>query len=406
VESGILWKRENFDLQAQTQTQFWLRVNLLNKTSGILFSIINVYIPNNYNEKIECWQSLIDLAKETPPQNLIIAGDFNTTRAAMEKRGGSVVRDQFRERLEDLILTWTSMTSPQAKGSLHGTIEEQGPVTSQARLDRFLINSDLLALPDKPCSMNLPWAGSDHRPIRLTFETQQNWGPIPFKLNPLWLDRLELLQSIAQAWNQWITGSPNYIWEHKLKLVKDLLKSWAKNNLHNKAQVKKSQLEALQDEMESAEIQQNLLTQEQSLHKDYLRALEEEETTWWLKSRSLWLKAGDQNTTFFHNQAKVRNWSNQISELKTQEGETLQDFDKIKQHASSHFHSLYTTSGKDEDHLSDLFLQHIPSKVTKADNYLLDRPIEEVEILRALNQFQDDKAPGPDGFTLHFYKKC
>jgi hypothetical protein len=23
-----------------------------------------------------------------------------------------------------------------------------------------------------------------------------------------------------------------------------------------------------------------------------------------------------------------------------------------------------------------------------------------------LNQFQDDKAPGPDGFTLHFYKKC
>jgi hypothetical protein len=63
----IFWKMENFELQAQMQTQFWLRVNLLNKASGMLFSIINVYIPNNYNEKIECWQSLIDLAKENPP---------------------------------------------------------------------------------------------------------------------------------------------------------------------------------------------------------------------------------------------------------------------------------------------------------------------------------------------------
>jgi hypothetical protein len=62
-------------------------VNLLNKFLGILFSIINVYIPNNY-KKIECWQSLLDLAKENPPQNLIIARDFNTTRASKEKRGG------------------------------------------------------------------------------------------------------------------------------------------------------------------------------------------------------------------------------------------------------------------------------------------------------------------------------
>jgi endonuclease/exonuclease/phosphatase family metal-dependent hydrolase len=99
----IIWKMEDFDLQAQMQTQFWLMVNLLNKVTGMLFSIINVYIPNNYNEKIECWQSLIDLAKENPPQNLIIVGDFNTTRASKEKRGGLMVRDQFREILEDLI---------------------------------------------------------------------------------------------------------------------------------------------------------------------------------------------------------------------------------------------------------------------------------------------------------------
>ena len=135
-----------------------------------------------------------------------------------------------------------------------------------------------------------------------------------------------------------------------------MLKRWAKENLHNKAQAKKAQLEALQDEMESSEIPQSLLAQEKSLHKDYLRALVEEETAWRLKSRSLRLKAGDQNTTFFHNQTKVRNWTNQISELKTSEGETIQDHNQIKQLASFHFHSLYTTSGQYDTHLSDQFL--------------------------------------------------
>jgi hypothetical protein len=136
-------------------------------------------------------------------------------------------------------------------------------------------------------------------------------------------------------------------------------------------------LEALQEEMETIEIQQNLLTQEQKIHKEYLQALAEEENAWRLKSRSLWLKAGDQNNSFFHNQAKVKNWSNQISELKTPEGEIWKDITQIKQHTSSHFQNMYTTSGKDEDHLSEAFLQHIPRKITEAENTHLDRPIEE-----------------------------
>jgi hypothetical protein len=120
-----------------------------------------------------------------------------------------------------------------------------GPGHIAARLDRFMISSSLLSVPVKPCFTNLLWAGLDHHPIRLAFESQNNWGPIPFKLNPLWMDRLELIQSISQLWNQWITSSPNYIWEQKLKLVKDLLKSWAKNSSQSKEKDKKYQLESL-----------------------------------------------------------------------------------------------------------------------------------------------------------------
>jgi len=120
----------------------------------------------------------------------------------------------------------------------------------------------------------------------------------------------------------------------------------------------------------------------------------------------LWLKVGDQNTSFFHRQAKSRNWASQISEIKTLEGEILKDFDQIKQQASLHFHNLYTTNGRAKDEIAYAFLMTIPGKVMEEDNLHLNRQIAEAEILKEIDQFNEDKAPGPDGFTLHFYKKC
>jgi hypothetical protein len=118
------------------------------------------------------------------------------------------------------------------------------------------------------------------------------------------------------------------------------------------------------------------------------------------------LKQGEQNTSFFHRQEKVRLWANQISEIKTPEGEIIKDFDQIKQQTTNHFHKLYTSNGRTKDDLVDSLLRHIPSKIMDEDNLNLNRQIEEAEILKAINQFNEDKALGPDGFTLHFYKKC
>jgi hypothetical protein len=62
--------------------------------------------------------------------------------------------------------------------------------------------------------------------------------------------------------------------------------------------------------------------------------LRDEETIWRIKSRILWLQSGDKNTTPFQRQAKVRQWKNKVDEIKLPIGETIQDFEEIKQHAS------------------------------------------------------------------------
>ena len=66
----------------------------------------------------------------------------------------------------------------------------------------------------------LPGSVSDHRPIKLELLAHWDKGPIPFKFNPLWIDKVGFLETIQSAWDIPITGSPSYVWEKKLKATK------------------------------------------------------------------------------------------------------------------------------------------------------------------------------------------
>jgi hypothetical protein len=164
------------------------------------------------------------------------------------------VRDQYREKMDDLISNLDLFDVPPSKGQYTWNNRRAGPGHIAARLNHFLISSSFLALPYLASSMILPWAGSDHCPISLVFETQKNWGPIPFRFNPLWMDHPYFFPTVSQVWNQWITGSPVFIWEKKLKLVKETLKSWenlSSRPLQLKVMEKKLQLEKIQGDMET-----------------------------------------------------------------------------------------------------------------------------------------------------------
>lgn len=57
---------------------------------------------------------------------------------------------------------------------------------------------------------------------------------------------------------------------------------------------------------------------------------EEEEAR--LKSRSLWLKAGDKNTSFFHNTMKIRRARNQIEKIQV-ESQEVKGVEELKKAA-------------------------------------------------------------------------
>ena len=119
-----------------------------------------------------------------------------------------------------------------------------------------------------------------------------------------------------------------------------------------------------------------------------------------MKSRSIWLKAGDKNSSFFHRQCRARLSRNHILKIIDDEGVTIKGQDLPKQSTSRNFQKLF------KDDVSSDFLLNVPSLVSIEDNCDLMKPFSEQEIVEVIWAMESDKAPRPDGFSIHFYKFC
>ena len=102
-------------------------------------------------------------------------------------------------------------------GVSRGPIIEWGALAFFARLDCFLVHSSLLDSKFIISTEILPKLVSDHHPITLQFEIEEELGPIPFKFNPLWLECDGFMDIVSQEGSLYVDGSPSFVWEQKLK---------------------------------------------------------------------------------------------------------------------------------------------------------------------------------------------
>ena len=102
----------------------------------------------------------------------------------------------------------------------------------------------------------------------------------------------------------------------------------------------------LHSKMDKEEITHEILAHEKTLSREILKVARHEEESLRIKYRQLWLKGGDKNTTYFHNQNKIRTSYNFINELKNNNNKTISRKDNIKNMALQHFKQLYSDSGE------------------------------------------------------------
>ena len=130
-------------------------------------------------------------------------------------------------------------------------------------------------------------------------------------------------------------------------------------------------------EMENKDITNQDLEKEQTAQFNSFHAFHQEEEYWRLKSHSLWLRAGDRNTTFFHRKYRSRISRNHISKITFADGLICKGSTQLKEAEKIHFQNLYKEDGADCKEATREFLSHIPSLVRKEYNTNLMKPFTE-----------------------------
>lgn len=71
-----------------------------------------------------------------------------------------------------------------------------------------------------------------------------------------------------------------------------------------------------------------------------------------------------------------------------------------------HFLSITEEPLLDRSRFINNFTKYIPKLVTKEDNHNLNKPVSGDEVSEVINEMQNGKALGPNGFNVDFFKAC
>eukprot|EP00253_Pinus_taeda_P017096 PITA_17096 len=172
-----------------------------------------------------------------------------------------------------------------------------------------------------------------------------------------------------------------------LKRLKKATISWAKDR-----KVKQNE--------ELIRIREELNNLESTEEDGYISQASKE---WRLKSRAIWLKAGDENTNFFHNYAKGIKSANTIWSLKDEEGREVSTFLGLSGLGQRHFQRLFSDSGLSTIAEVIRTAQCFPRFVKEGEAEELSNHVSKEEVEAAMKIMAKDKSPELDGWTIELF---
>ncbi|XP_062119272.1 uncharacterized protein LOC133833024 [Humulus lupulus] len=123
--------------------------------------------------------------------------------------------------------------------------------------------------------------------------------------------------------------------------------------------------------------------------------LHKEEVFWHQRSRIQWLKAGDQNTKFFHQKAREQQKNNSIKGIFNDGNEWCTSDSEISEITMKFYNSPFTSSSPSEEKIEEQ-LQGVHTSISDETNMSLEAPFSLEEIKDAVFSMSVDKSPGPD----------
>ncbi|XP_022032624.1 uncharacterized protein LOC110933726 [Helianthus annuus] len=397
------WNADTVDVVVLHATNQVVHVQARFKKDNAMVNISFVYASNNDQERKYLWDSLKMHKGVVQSDPWIIMGDFNVVlnledncmwsskvNAAMMDFNECVKHlEVFDLRAHGLHYTWNQ--SPK-KG-----------IGIRKKLDRIMANVSFVEKFADAFAVFMPHGISDHCPALLKLLKATKVKPKPFKFSNFLTHKKDFLQTVMTGWEAEIMGVPMFRLVKKLRGLKRPLRLLLKKqgNIYKKVIDLKAELDSLQSKLDADPFNLTIKEAESVCVKNYLEATLDEERFLKQKAKQKWLEAGDSNTKFFHNVVKYRNHFNKINIIKDVSGNTHEG-DGVSLALVNHFRDFLGSEGNTISRVDrDIFSVTVNPSVA---DYMCRQVTPDV-VKAAVFSINENKAPGPDGYTSDFFKK-
>ncbi|KAJ0866424.1 putative RNA-directed DNA polymerase [Helianthus annuus] len=330
----------------------------------------------------------------------VLFGDFNDVRDESERVNSNFDRgaaEAFNEFISSAGLFEFAMS-----GGKFTYISGHANVKF-SKLDRFLVCESFLNRWSAAKAEVHDRGASDHCPISLNCNPL-DYGPIPFKLFNSWLEE-QRMGSIVQS----VLDAPTFGGRYDellaciLKNIKAEIKKWRSEV----KMVQNQELKLISDKIgeienraatgliseEDKKIRVNLRVKLNKMEDIKAKNIQQ-------KARINWLKFGDDNFSFFHKALNVNIASSRINGLQFNNS-LITDPVELKNQIRGWFKKQFSEPIRRRPKFNG---DGLPT-ISEQNRLMLCEEFSELEVWGAIKSCDGGKSPGPDGFTLKFFKK-
>ncbi|XP_039118945.1 uncharacterized protein LOC120255125, partial [Dioscorea cayenensis subsp. rotundata] len=349
---------------------FSVSVDFFSKKENFHWRCTSVYGPNVRQLKAEFWEEIRGCC---PAQGVpwVVGGDFNAIFALEDKSDGPPNLGDIRDAssfLNDL-----SLFEPPTVGRRFTWSNGQVNPT-WVKLNRFIVNRTWAEMFPRLIQNCLPRLGSDHVPIRLEVGMHCS-NPRPFRFELAWNTVDGFAGLISQWWNSFNQRSRGFVLSKKLQWLRDKLRVLVKESFGS---IKLRKL-ALLHELEFLDITK------ESRFLNHEEAQREIECIGIVCVRLVSRGGGSIGSRDLDCVGEVS-----VSEVR-----------EIGKVFENQFRALF---GQQRPFRFKADLNRLLRNKARVDLSHLERPFSMEEVKKAVFDLGSDKAPGPDGFPMMFFK--
>ncbi|GJR14147.1 RNA-directed DNA polymerase, eukaryota, reverse transcriptase zinc-binding domain protein [Tanacetum coccineum] len=325
------------------------------------------YAANHGKDRRSLWKNIIQYKNIVGNHSWVLMGDWNVSLNVVDHSAGGSCKTthmiEFKECLEDI-----EVEDLNCSGLHYTWIQSRHDPDNRIlkKIHRVLGNNCFMGNFPNAHAMFLPHLSSDHCPAVLFIPKMVRKKKKAFKFANFIAEKPEFLDIVKEGWNMEIEGC------YMFKLV-------------------------------DARPHDVVLKKEEArIMKEYSSAVQEEESFLSQQAKIEWLKDGDKNNKFFHVVLRSRKHKSRVAAISNEDGEMLEG-EQVPEQFVSHFQKFLRSSFVVKE-VGDNIIHEV--RVSKDAANDMVQSVSKEEVKEAIFDIDENKAPGPDGFSSKFFKKA